>query len=195
MSPARARTSTGSIIVAARAILEEDGLDAVTMASVASRVGVRAPSLYKHVRDREELLVAMIGAAADELRDVVTAAASGAPDDVPSQVAAVADAYRAFARRTPRAASLLYMDFGPDLTVPQERLAEAARPIVELAGAIAGERNALPAARVLTAFVHGFTSMESAGAFRMGGDIDAAYRLGIAAIVRGLAAGGAPRGG
>ena len=92
-----------------------------------------------------------------------------------------------FARRSPRAVALLFTDFGPDLAMPQARLAEAVRPVVELAGAIVGERDALPAARVLTAFVHGFTSMESAGAFRMGGDIDEAYRLGIDALVRGLA--------
>jgi AcrR family transcriptional regulator len=189
MSPAPARTSPAAIVAAARAILEEDGLDAVTMASVAARVGVRPPSLYKHVRDREDLVVAMVADAADELRAVVTAAATGSPGGLHARVSAVADAYRAFARRTPRAASLLYTDFGPDLALPQARLAEAARPVVELAGEIAGERDALPAARVLTAFVHGFTSMESAGAFRMGGDIDEAYRLGIAAIVRGLAAG------
>ena len=185
MSPAPARTSSEAIVAAAREILEEDGLEAVTMARVASRVGVRAPSLYKHLHDREALLVAMVADAADELGAIVTAA-TVAPDDAPSRVTAVADAYRAFARRTPRAASLLYMDFGPDLTLPQARLAEAARPVVELAGAIAGERDALPAARVLTAFVHGFTSMESAGAFRMGGDVDEAYRLGVAAIVQGL---------
>ncbi len=193
MSPAPARTSPAAIVGAARDILEEDGLDAVTMASVASRVGVRAPSLYKHVRDREELIVAMVADAADELRVVITAAAEGTREDAPTRVAAVADAYRDFARRTPRAAALLYTDFGPDLAVPQARLAEAARPVVELAGAIAGERDALPAARVLTAFVHGFTSMESAGAFRMGGDIDAAYRLGVTAIVRGLGAQRVPR--
>lgn len=193
MSPAPARTSSAAIVAAARAILEADGLDAVTMAAVATCVGVRAPSLYKHVRDRDELLVAMVADAADELSAVIVAAADDAPDDVLARATAVADAYRSFARRTPRAASLLYADLGPDLAMPQSRLAEAARPVVELAAAIAGERDALPAARVLTAFVHGFTSMESAGAFRMGGDIDVAYRLGIAAIVRGLAAGSAAR--
>jgi AcrR family transcriptional regulator len=186
MSPAPARTSSEAIVAAARSILEEDGLDAVTMASVASRVGVRPPSLYKHVRDREELLVAMVGEAADDLRAVLATALERGPDDPRLRVTAVADAYRAFARRSPRAVALLFTDFGPDLAMPQARLAEAVRPVVELAGAIVGERDALPAARVLTAFVHGFTSMESAGAFRMGGDIDEAYRFGVAAIVRGL---------
>jgi hypothetical protein len=34
-------------------------------------------------------------------------------------------------------------------------------------------------ARLLTAFLHGFVSMEGAGAFRMGGDLDAPFRAGM----------------
>ncbi len=48
MSPARSRTSDEAIIAAARGLLEEGGLEAVSMASIAERVGIRPPSLYKH---------------------------------------------------------------------------------------------------------------------------------------------------
>ena len=37
-------------------LIQEDGLDALTMRTLADRSGVRAASLYWHVRDREELL-------------------------------------------------------------------------------------------------------------------------------------------
>lgn len=36
------------------------------------------------------------------------------------------------------------------------------------------------------AFAHGFVSMELAGAFRLGGDLDEAWRYGIEAAIRGL---------
>jgi hypothetical protein len=51
---------------------------------------------------------------------------------------------------------------------------------------LAARDRALEAARLLTAFVHGFASMELAGAFRLGGDVDAAYRYAIDAIVVGV---------
>src|SRR5450755_2687374 len=41
---------------AALALIQDDGLDALTMRTLADRTGVKAASLYWHVRDREELL-------------------------------------------------------------------------------------------------------------------------------------------
>ena len=187
MSPAPARTSRDAILAAARELLEDEGLDAVTMTAVADRVGVRAPSLYKHLRDRAELVTGVVAAAAGELTDALESALRDASHDPATRVRLIATAYRAFASRSPRAAALLFADLGPDLPIPQAELARSARPVLEVAAAIAGEDRALPAARSLTAFVHGFTSMESAGAFRLGGTVDEAFALGIDALIRGLA--------
>jgi AcrR family transcriptional regulator len=192
MSPAPARTSQAAIVAVGRALLEEDGLEAVTMASVAERVGVRPPSLYKHVRDRGALMAAIATDAATEMGRVLAAADTGPGTPAPVRVAALAGAYRAFARRAPRAAAMLFTDLGPGTQAPIEAAAQAARPVVEVAAALAGPADALPAARVLTAFVYGFTSMEAAGAFRLGGNVDDAFRLGVAVVARGLQALHAP---
>lgn len=189
MSPAPARTSHAAIVAAAREILERDGLEAVTMASVAGAVGVRPASLYKHVRDREALLAAVGGEAARELAATLAAAAGSPGDDPERRLGALADAYRAFATRSPRAAALLFADLGPGTGIPVELAAEAAGPVIDVAAALVGPDDALPAARVLTAFVHGFTSMEAAGAFRLGADVDRAFRLGVEVLARGLGAG------
>src|SRR5215470_13599585 len=45
------------VVRAALALLDEVGLDQLTMRRLAERLGVKAASLYRHVRNKEELLV------------------------------------------------------------------------------------------------------------------------------------------
>lgn len=51
------------VVRAALALLDEVGLDDLTMRRLAERLGIKAASLYRHVRDKEELLVLL----ADEI--------------------------------------------------------------------------------------------------------------------------------
>jgi hypothetical protein len=53
---------------------------------------------------------------------------------------------------------------------------------------LVGPDRALEAARTLVAWSHGFVSMELAGAFRLGGDVDAAFGFGADAVLRGARA-------
>jgi AcrR family transcriptional regulator len=186
MSPARARTSQAAIIGAARDLLEEGGLEAVSMAGVAERVGIKAPSLYKHFDDRSGLLAAVATEVALQLERALTDAVARSGADPATRLDALAVAYRSFALATPRAAALLFASVAPDVAPAPEAQAAAARPVLEVCEAIVGKARALSAARVLTAFAYGFTSMESAGAFRFGGDVEEAYRFGIAILAAGL---------
>ena len=188
MSPARARTSLPAIIAAARGLLEEGGLDAVSMVAVARRVGIRPPSLYKHVRDRGDLLAAVATAVALDLGDVMATAAERAGPDPSERLRSLATAYRSFALATPRSAALLFAGATPGSEPTPAAQAEAARPVLETVRAIVGEERSLPAARVVTAFAYGFASMEAAGAFRFGGDVAEAYRLGVDVLLAGLEA-------
>ena len=45
---------------AARRLIEEAGLEALSMRHLADRLGIRAPSLYKHFPNREALEAALI---------------------------------------------------------------------------------------------------------------------------------------
>jgi TetR/AcrR family tetracycline transcriptional repressor len=57
-SPTVRRTlDRAQIVDAALALLNEVGLDGLSMRSLAERLGVKAASLYRHVRDKQELLV------------------------------------------------------------------------------------------------------------------------------------------
>ena len=49
------------ILGAALAIADEQGLDAITMRAVATRIGVTAMALYPHVRSKDDLLDGLVG--------------------------------------------------------------------------------------------------------------------------------------
>ncbi|WP_243075177.1 TetR/AcrR family transcriptional regulator [Microbacterium sp. SS28] len=171
--PTPDRTSFTAIVDAGRDLLEDGGVAALTMQGVAERVGVRAPSLYKRVRDRDALIAAVASATVDDLADRLEAS-DGSLEDL-------ARAYRAFAHARPEGFRLMFAT-----AAPQEALDRAAAAILGTAAALAGEGHGLEAARLVTAWATGFLHMELAGAFRLGGDIDDAFEFGLAALRRGL---------
>lgn len=75
--PTRARPALDreQIVRAALALLDEVSLDALTMRLLAERLGVKAASLYRHVRDKQELLVLL----ADEITAEIPIADDGRP--------------------------------------------------------------------------------------------------------------------
>ena len=80
--PTPDRTSLDAIIAAGRDILRSDGLPGLTMQAVAQRVGVRAPSLYKRVRGRDDLLRLVVEASLHDLDvrvDDALASSGGGP--------------------------------------------------------------------------------------------------------------------
>ena len=196
MSPARAKTTDEAIVDAAARLLEAGGLDQLTMQAVAAEVGVRAPSLYKRVRDRAALVRAVQGSAAMELGAALSSSAKGR--DPRADIIAMADAFRAFAHRRPGAYGLLFAALPDEMRVAPEANQAAVAPVLTaLAALMAGRgqgvaegriEEPLDAARLFVAFAHGFVSMELAGAFRLGGDVDRAWRTGVATIVDAVAA-------
>ena len=64
-APPRAARVEEAVAVA-REILESEGRDGLTMRHLADRMGIRAPSLYKHIESKEELEALLI---ADAFRD------------------------------------------------------------------------------------------------------------------------------
>ena len=173
-------------MAAGRELLEAGGLDAVTMQAVAERVGVRAPSLYKRFADRGALIAA-IGAAALEDLGGTLAPFTREPEPA-AGLRGIASAFRAFAHRNPRAYELLFMNLPPGSRPPTELNARASAPLLQVSERLVGSERALEAARLVTAFAHGFVSMEITGAFRLGGDVDDAYGYGIDVLVDALAA-------
>ena len=165
-------TRGDELVAAARALLEEEGPDALSMRRVAERVGIRAPSIYKHFADKRALENAIVSAGFVDLASAFRAAQDGAADPL----GALARAYREFARRRPHLYRLMTerpLDRA-NLTPGVED--EAARPLVEAVGGDAIR------ARAIWAFAHGMTILELNGRFPPGADLDAAWRRGLDAF-------------
>lgn len=179
--PTPDKTSLDAIVSAARALLEDDGLGGLTMQAVAHRVGVRAPSLYKRVGSRDELIQLVAEASLSDLADQLASASS---------LEELADRFRAFGHANPAAFQLI-MSPGAGIPVARPEFgAAASRPVLELAGALAGADNALEAARTLTAWAAGFVSMELNGSFNLGGDVERAWRFGVRSLAAAMASAG-----
>src|ERR1700689_2176452 len=58
--------SRDDIVAAGLALLDETGLEGLTLRRLAERLGIRAPTLYWHVRDKRELLDLMVSVIMDE---------------------------------------------------------------------------------------------------------------------------------
>jgi AcrR family transcriptional regulator len=179
--PALARTSAEAVVTAALAIVEREGADALSMQAVASAVGIKGPSLYKRYADRELLLDDVVRAALQDLEEKL-AAARKKPGD---PLHAMARAFRAYALKRPRLYPLLFAARreGGDL---QARRAELVQPLLGHIAGLVGEAHALDGARLFTAWLHGFISMELGGAFQMGGSVEQAFEFGLEHLVAGL---------
>lgn len=173
------KTSLNEIVLAARALLEQDGLGGLTMQAVALRVGVRPPSLYKRVANREAIIRLVAEATFTDLTKRLNAAVS------PAELARV---FRRFGHEQPAAFQLIMAPGNGVPVAAPEFAAAASEAVIRYAGELAGEERALEAARTLVAWAGGFVSMELNGGFNLGGDVDRAWEFGVAAILKAIAA-------
>jgi len=161
------------IIDSAMSILEREGLAALTMRRVALEIGIRAPSLYKHVRDKSELEALLIAEGFRDFAEELESAVADVPVDL--RLARLATAYRRFGLRRPHLYRLLTGGPLPRERLPEGLEARAAEPLIEA-------MNGDDAARAVWAFAHGMTILELDGRFPPGADLDTTWRAGIAAF-------------
>jgi AcrR family transcriptional regulator len=166
------------VVAAARTILEREGPDGLTMRRLAEHMGIKAPSLYKHVEGKEDLEALLMAEAFRELgrqlHDAVDPLRKGGARR--KGLTELARIYRQWALAHPHMYRLV--TGGP---LPRERLPEgleawAAQPVVSAA---AGDPDR---ARAVWAFAHGMTILELDGRFPPDADLDAAWASGIAGL-------------
>jgi AcrR family transcriptional regulator len=155
-------TRREEILDAAESLLESEGPLALTMRRVAEEMGIRAPSLYKHIASKDDIEAGLQERA---LRDLTVALAPAGSDLL--KITAV---YRQWAMAHPGLYELatrrpLHRD-----VIPAEVETAAAAPLVAAAG---GEEHR---ARALWALAHGLVDLELAGRFPPDANLDETWR-------------------
>jgi AcrR family transcriptional regulator len=164
---ARAR----EVVAVGRRVLEQEGADALTMRRVADELGIRAPSLYKHLPHKAALEAAIIAVGFEEAAAAFEAAVDGPGDSLTAFVVA----YRTFASAHPHLYRLMTERPLPRELLPAGLEERAAAPLLRAVGSPAR-------ARAAWAFLHGMTILELDDRFPSGAATEPAWQEGIAAF-------------
>jgi AcrR family transcriptional regulator len=153
-------TRREEILDVAEALLESEGAEALTMRRVAQEMGIRAPSLYKHVASKDDIEAGL----QERALRVMPAALAGL------DLLAIMAAYREWAMAHRGLYELATRRPLRRDVISAEVEAAAAESLVAAAGG--GEHRA----RALWALAHGLVDLEMAGRFPPGADLDETWR-------------------
>lgn len=185
----RAGLDAEAVVAVAASLADEYGLEELTLARLADRLGVRSPSLYVHVDGLSDLRSRLATRGA---RELTAALRSAVADRVRAEaLPAVADAYRAYAHEHPGAYAAIQRAPGADPD-PDPGFVAAAADLVDVLVALLrdygrDDDDAIHAVRIVRAALHGFVSLERAGGFAIELDLDETYARLVQMLDQGLA--------
>jgi len=170
----RAGLTEARVVDEAERIADEVGLPRLTLAALAERLGVRQPSLYKHVNGMEGLQRSIAVRAKRELADTLARATVGRSRR--DAIVSMSWAYRRWALEHPGRYAATQR-----ASAPGDTEAEATdRAVVQvvsdvLTGYELHEDDATDVIRALRAALHGFVTLEAGGGFGLPDDVDRSF--------------------
>jgi AcrR family transcriptional regulator len=166
------RLDPDEVVVAAEQLVTAQGWEALTMAALAADLGVRAPSLYRHVESLDALRRALRLRTVVEMTDAVRAAVMGKSGL--DGLHALTEAFRSYAKANPvRYLAQTSLPGDDAMRAAGRRLGEAGYAVLASFGLRPQE---LPVATAqLAALCHGFVSLELVQTMDWVTDPDAAY--------------------
>ncbi|HEX4062103.1 MAG TPA: WHG domain-containing protein [Streptosporangiaceae bacterium] len=181
----RAGLSAAAVTDIAIAIIDDEGVEALTLTAVAKRAGVAAPSLYKHVRSVADLHDHVAAHVVAEMRERLAAAVMGRSLDDATR--ALMRAYRDYVISYPNRYAVFPQapPRNPDLAAAADRLLDVALALLRGYG-LEGTQ-AVHAARCLRSVAHGFASLQAAGAFELPENLDISYDYLTGMLTDGIA--------
>lgn len=187
--PYPSQVDKATIVAQAQQLLEAEGLEALSLAKLAEALGVKAPSLYRHVGHKVALLQAVNQVTVEALFAAMHDARTTAPPTAHAQLLAIFHAFRRFAHAYPESYALLFARQAAGERPDENLLVGLALTIQTLIAQISGEASALAALRGALALAHGYVMLELNQQLRRGGDLDTTYEQVITAYLAGWTVG------
>ncbi|MFD9395205.1 TetR/AcrR family transcriptional regulator [Streptomyces sp. NPDC060000] len=174
------------MVAAAAELADEIGFSELTMGRLAERLGVRAPSLYKHIASQEDLHRRIAALALDEAGTAIGTAIQGRAGR--DALAAAAGALRDFVLTHPGryAATLGLTPTGPDDPI----MLAGRRGIGPFEAVLRGydipPQDMTHALRAVRSVFHGFANLQASGGFQWSTDVGESFEYLIDLVDRGL---------
>ena len=166
---------------AAAAIVDADGVAALTLARLATRLGVAAPSLYKHIGGQDDLTLRVSILALRHLNAELTTAAIGRSGR--EALLSIAQAYRRFAVEHAGLYALTQGPLRPDSDAQQSEVRHALKVFEAVIGSYGAPENlSVHATRMVRASLHGFADIEARGGFQLSQSVDESFGLLVEAV-------------
>ena len=182
---ARAGLSEGRVVAEAERIADDIGLSRLTLAALAESLGVRQPSLYKHIDGMDALQRSIAVRAKSELGEVLGRAAVGKSGD--DAIRSLSTAYRRWALEHPGRYSATVRAPDPGDTDDEAASAAVVGVVFDvLAGYDLHGADAIDATRALRSTLHGFIALESSGGFGLPVDVDRSFERLVDGLVLAL---------
>ncbi|MFJ9341953.1 TetR/AcrR family transcriptional regulator [Streptomyces sp. NPDC101733] len=184
----RAGLVPASVTEAAAALADEIGFKNLSMGLLAERLGVKTPSLYKHVASQADLAHRIAVLAMTELADTVRDATQGRSGK--EALVAGAHAMRTYVLEHPGryAAGNAAIVTGPD----DPLIPAVGRVLASWTAMLHGYRldpdQEIHALRMLRSLLHGFSSLEAIGSFQINTEVDDSFTWMLGFIDQGLTA-------
>lgn len=175
--------TTQGVIDAAAALVDADGVEALTITHIAAACGVRAPSLYKHITDLDEVRSALTLRAYAAMADALAVTADPEPTRA---VLAMAHAWRGWAKTHPGVylvASRTHVRGDARVFSEGARLVTCVLERVRALGV--DDERAIHLTRALRACIHGFVLLELSDGFGLASDVDASFDVAVRSVVAG----------
>jgi len=182
-----ARLDRQAVLGAAAKLANYEGLKNVSLKNLADRLGIRSPSLFKHVKGLDDLHSALMLYGWKQLGERVIMSAVGKAGDDAGR--AMCRAFYEYAKENPGIfEAMMWINQNSSIEVGQAVGQLSKLVAMVLASYNLNESELIHVSRIFRSFLQGFSSIAINGSFADPVSIDESFEFGVEMLLKGISA-------